>query len=158
MSPRDRDDPAGPVVRLELLAHAAGLDLPAYATVGSSGVDLRAAIPDELWLAPGARTVVPTGLRLAIPAGWEGQVRARSGLALRHGLALPNAPGTIDSDYRGELGVLLANLGDRPVRLRRGDRIAQLVICPVGRARFEPVENLDDTERGAGGFGSTGAG
>ena len=151
-------DPQAPVVRLERLAHAAGLDLPAYATAGSAGVDLRAAVVDDLWLPPGGRTVVPTGLRLAIPAGWEGQVRARSGLALRHGLALPNAPGTIDSDYRGEVGVLLANLGDRPVRIRRGDRIAQLVLAPVGRARFDPVERLDDTGRGDGGFGSTGAG
>jgi dUTP pyrophosphatase len=144
------------VVRLERLPHAAGLELPSYATSGAAGVDLRAAIAAEVWIAPGARRVIPTGLRLAIPPGWEGQVRARSGLALRHGLALPNAPGTIDSDYRGEVGVLLANLGDRPVRIARGDRIAQLIFAPVGRAAFEPVDRVDDTSRGDGGFGSTG--
>lgn len=144
------------VVRVERLAHAEGLDLPAYATDGAAGVDLRAAVADAVWLAPGARRVIPTGLRLAIPQGWEGQVRARSGLALRHGLALPNAPGTIDCDYRGEVGVLLANLGDRPVRIVRGDRIAQLVFAPVGRAAIEPVRAVDDTPRGDGGFGSTG--
>lgn len=144
------------VVRVERLPHAAGLDLPSYATDGAAGVDLRAAVAGEIWLAPGARKVIPTGLRLAIPSGWEGQVRARSGLALRHGLALPNAPGTIDSDYRGEVGVLLANLGDRPVRIARGDRVAQLILAPVGRAAFDPVERVDDTSRGDGGFGSTG--
>lgn len=144
------------VVRVERLPHAAGLELPSYATDGAAGVDLRAAVADEVWLAPGARKVIPTGLRLAIPSGWEGQVRARSGLALRHGLALPNAPGTIDSDYRGEVGVLLANLGDRPVRIARGDRIAQLILAPVGRAVFDSVDRVDDTPRGDGGFGSTG--
>ena len=154
-------DPAGPaapplVVPLERLAHAAGLPLPEYATAGSAGADLRAAVADELWLPPGGRALVPTGLRLAIPAGWEGQVRARSGLAHRLGLALPNAPGTIDSDYRGEIGVLLVNLGERPVRIRRGDRIAQLVLAPVGRARFVAVADLDPTARAGGGFGSTG--
>jgi dUTP pyrophosphatase len=146
------------VVRLERLPHAEGLELPEYATAGAAGVDLRAAVAGEVWLAPGARRVIPTGLRLAIPPGWEGQVRARSGLALRHGLALPNAPGTIDSDYRGELGVLLVNLGDRPVRIVRGERIAQLVLATVGRAAFEPVERVDGTARGDGGFGSTGRG
>lgn len=145
-------------VALERLPHAADLPLPDYATAGSAGVDLRAAIPEDLWLAPGARRVVPTGLRLAIPPGWEGQVRARSGLALRHGLGLPNAPGTIDSDYRGEVGVLLANFGDRPVRLRRGERIAQLIFAPVGRASFDEVADLAATGRGDGGFGSTGRG
>lgn len=143
-------------VRLERLPHAEGLPLPDYATPGSSGLDLRAALAEPLWLAPGARTVVPTGFRIAIPPGWEGQVRARSGLALRHGLALPNAPGTIDSDYRGEVGVLLANLGERPVAIHRGDRIAQLVLVPVGRARLVESDALDDTGRGPGGFGSTG--
>jgi dUTP pyrophosphatase len=144
------------VVRLERMPHADGLGLPEYATDGAAGVDLRAAVGTDVWLAPGGRRVIPTGLRLAIPPGWEGQLRARSGLALRHGLALPNAPGTIDSDYRGEVGVLLANLGDRPVRIARGDRIAQLVLAPVGRARFEPVDRVDETPRGDGGFGSTG--
>ena len=143
-------------VRLERLPHAADLPLPAYATAGSSGVDLRAAVDEPLWLAPGARAIVPTGFRVAIPHGWEGQVRARSGLALRWGLALPNAPGTIDSDYRGEVGVLLANLGDRPVAIRRGDRVAQLVLVPVARATFVETDRLDETPRGPGGFGSTG--
>jgi dUTP pyrophosphatase len=143
-------------IRIERLPHAEGLALPDYATAGSAGVDLRAALAEDLWLAPGARALVPTGLRLAIPAGFEGQVRARSGLALRLGLALPNAPGTIDSDYRGELGVLLVNLGERPVRLRRGDRIAQLVFAPVARARIVAAAALPGSERAAGGFGSTG--
>jgi dUTP pyrophosphatase len=143
-------------VRLERLPHAADLPLPGYATAGSSGVDLRAAVEEPLWLAPGARSIVPTGFRLAIPHGWEGQVRARSGLALRFGLALPNAPGTIDSDYRGEVGVLVANLGDRPVAIHRGDRVAQLVLVPVARATFVETDRLDETPRGPGGFGSTG--
>lgn len=143
-------------IRLERLPHGGGLPLPDYATAGSAGFDLRAAIDEALWLAPGARALVPTGIRLAIPAGYEGQVRARSGLALRNGLALPNAPGTIDSDYRGEIGVLLVNLGDRPVRLRRGDRIAQLVIAPVARARIVETDALPGSDRAGGGFGSTG--
>jgi len=147
-----------PRVRLERLPHGAGLPLPDYATAGSAGLDLRAAVAATIWLAPGARRIVPTGFRLAIPAGWEGQIRARSGLALHHGLALPNAPGTIDSDYRGEVGVLLANLGDRPVPIHRGDRIAQLVLSPVGRAELVEVEQLEPTARGDGGFGSTGRG
>jgi dUTP pyrophosphatase len=147
-----------PWVRLERLPHGAGLPLPAYATAGSAGLDLRAAVAATIWLAPGARRIVPTGFQLAIPAGWEGQIRARSGLALHHGLALPNAPGTIDSDYRGEVGVLLANLGDRPVPIHRGDRIAQLVLSPVGRAELAEVEQLEPTARGDGGFGSTGRG
>ena len=149
---------SGPWVRLERLPHGAGLPLPAYATAGSAGLDLRAAVVATIWLSPGARRIVPTGFRLAIPAGWEGQIRARSGLALHHGLALPNAPGTIDSDYRGEVGVLLANLGDRPVPIHRGDRIAQLVLSPVGRAELAEVEQLEPTARGDGGFGSTGRG
>jgi dUTP pyrophosphatase len=143
-------------IRLERLPHGEGLPLPAYATAGSAGLDLRAAVTATIWLPPGGRRIVPTGFRLAIPPGWEGQIRARSGLAHRHGLALPNAPGTIDSDYRGEVGVLLANLGERPVAIHRGDRIAQLVLSPVGRAALEEVERLDDTGRGDGGFGSTG--
>lgn len=147
-----------PRLRIERLAHAEGLPAPAYATAGSAGLDLRAAVGGEIWIAPGARRIVPTGFRIAVPPGWEGQVRARSGLALRHGLALPNAPGTIDSDYRGEVGVLLVNLGERPVRIRRGERIAQLVLAPVGRAVVAEVERLDDTGRGGGGFGSTGLG
>jgi dUTP diphosphatase len=149
----DRDS-----VRLEIerLSHGHDLPLPAYATSGSAGLDLCAAVEGELWLAPGARRAVPTGLKLAIPLGFEAQVRPRSGLALRAGLGIPNAPGTIDSDYRGELQVALVNLSDRPVRIRRGERIAQLVIAPVARAQVVEVSQLTSTARGEGGFGSTG--
>lgn len=143
-------------VAVERLAHAEGLDLPSYATAGSAGLDLRAAVEGLQWLAPGARAVIPTGLKLAIPEGWEGQVRARSGLALKQGLALVNAPGTIDSDYRGEVGVLAVNLSDRPIAIRRGDRIAQLVLSPVARATLTETHDLESTHRGTGGFGSTG--
>ena len=143
-------------VALKVLPHGAGLPLPAYATIGSAGCDLRAALDADLVLAPGDRALVPTGLAVAIPEGYEGQVRMRSGLAREHGLALLNAPGTIDSDYRGEIRVLVANLGTEPVRLSRGDRIAQLVFAPVVRARLEKMEELPPTQRSAGGFGSTG--
>jgi len=130
------------------------LELPRYETDGSAGMDLRA---DEAFsLAPGERRLVPTGLAMEIPPGHEGQVRARSGLAARHGIALVNAPGTIDSDYRGEVRVLLVNLGQAPVSFTRGDRIAQLVVAPVARARVELAEDLEGSARGAGGFGSTG--
>jgi len=130
------------------------LEPPRYETEGAAGLDLRA---DEAFsLAPGERRVVPTGLALEIPSGHEGQVRPRSGLAARHGVALVNAPGTVDSDYRGEVKVILVNLGREPVTFVRGDRIAQLVIAPVARAVVEVVEDLSDTGRGAGGFGSTG--
>ena len=149
---------AVPAVRVERLAHAAGLPLPAYATAGSAGLDLRAAVEREVWLAPGARRAVPTGLKLALPPGYEAQVRPRSGLALRHGVTLPNAPGTIDADYRGEVLVLLVNLSERPFRLRRGERIAQLVVAPVSRIELVEVAALEPTARGAGGFGSTGRG
>ncbi|MEO8584672.1 MAG: dUTP diphosphatase [Acidobacteriota bacterium] len=130
---------------------------PAYASPGAAGADLRAAVEEPLVVAPGARLVVPTGLVLEIPQGFEGQVRARSGLALKKGLALANGVGTIDADYRGEVGVLVVNLGSEPVTLARGDRIAQLVIAPVARALFEEAPRLAQTERGDGGFGSTGA-
>ncbi|MCD6361747.1 MAG: dUTP diphosphatase [Armatimonadetes bacterium] len=133
-----------------------GLELPAYATEGSAGMDLRAAIEDELVLEPGARALVPTGIRIAVPPGYEAQVRPRSGLALRHGITLPNAPGTIDADYRGPVAVIMANLGDEPFVIRRGDRIAQLVIAPVARAALEVVPELPRTGRGEGGFGHTG--
>ncbi|MDA7426293.1 dUTP diphosphatase [Thalassococcus lentus] len=134
------------------------LGVPQYETAGAAGADLRANFADKgsLTLDPGARALVPTGLRIAIPAGFEAQIRPRSGLALKHGITLPNAPGTIDSDYRGPLGVIVMNAGADPFVVQHGDRIAQLVVAPVVQAEFEAVENLPDTDRGAGGFGSTG--
>jgi dUTP pyrophosphatase len=144
------------VLSVTVLPHGEGLELPSYATAGSAGCDLRAAVRDPLTLAPGARALVPTGIAVAIPHGHEGQVRMRSGLALRHGLTLLNGPGTIDSDYRGEIGVILANLGAEPVTIARGERIAQLVIAPVTRVRFEKAAELPPTPRSGGGFGSTG--
>jgi dUTP pyrophosphatase len=145
-------------VEVQRLPSAADLPLPAYATAGAAGLDLHAAVALPLVLPPMGRAAVPTGLKLKIPAGFEGQVRPRSGLALRHGLSMPNAPGTIDSDYRGELQVLLINLGDAPITITRGMRVAQLVICPVAQAALVEVDVLDDdTARGAGGFGSTGS-
>jgi dUTP pyrophosphatase len=147
---------SSPVVRILRLPHGQGLPLPAYQTPGAAGLDLHAALETDLELFPGQRRAVPTGLELAIPPGFEGQVRARSGLALRHGLMVLNGPGTVDSDYRGELQVILANLGDRPARIRRGDRVAQLVISPVVQARLEEVSELPETDRGPGGFGHTG--
>lgn len=142
------------VVRVERLPHFAGLELPAYATEGAAGMDVLAA--EDVTLAKGARHAVATGLAVAIPPGFEIQVRPRSGLALKHGISVPNTPGTIDSDYRGELKVIVINHGAESFAVRRGDRIAQLVLAPVTRAVWEPVEELDRTERGAGGFGSTG--
>ena len=135
------------------------LGLPTYETSGAAGADLRANLADRapVVLKPGARMLVPTGLRLAIPAGFEVQVRPRSGLALKHGVTLGNTPGTIDSDYRGPLGVIMINLGDADFVVEHGMRIAQMVVAPVVQARFDLVEVLDDTARGAGGFGSTGA-
>jgi dUTP pyrophosphatase len=144
-------------VAVQVLPHGKGLGLPAYATPGSAGCDLRAAVAEPIVLAPGDRAAVPTGLCLAIPEGHEGQIRMRSGLALRSGLYLPNAPGTIDSDYRGEVKVIVANGGPAPATISRGDRIAQLVLAPVVRAGFEVVEDLPATGRGEGGFGSTGS-
>lgn len=140
------------------LPHGVGLALPAYESAGAAGMDLRAAIGDgeALELAPGARTLVPTGLALQLPDGFEGQVRPRSGLAAKHGVTVLNAPGTVDSDYRGEVKVILINHGQAPFAIRRGDRIAQLVIAPVTRAITVEVAALDQTGRGAGGFGSTG--
>jgi dUTP pyrophosphatase len=131
-----------------------GAQAPDYATEGSAGLDLRSI--EEAVFAPGERRLVRTGIRVEIPSGYEGQVRARSGLALRHGIALVNAPGTIDSDYRGEIAVIMINLGQDVVKLEMGERIAQLVICPVARAVVQIVDSLDSTERGEGGFGSTG--
>ena len=146
----------GLAVALQVLPHGAGLPLPSYATPGSAGVDLTAALEAPLVLSPGARAAVPTGIALALPEGYEAQVRPRSGLALNHGIAVLNSPGTIDSDYRGEVRVILANLGDTPVTIARGERIAQLVVAPVSRVAFERVADLPETRRGAGGFGSTG--
>jgi dUTP pyrophosphatase len=136
------------------------LGLPRYETAGAAGADLRANLADRgaVMIAPGARALVPTGLRLAIPEGYEVQVRPRSGLALKHGITLPNSPGTIDSDYRGPLGVIVMNAGAEPFTVEHGMRIAQMVVAPVVQAEFDVVERLEDTARGTGGFGSTGAG
>jgi dUTP pyrophosphatase len=145
-------------VRIRRLPAARDLPLPSRASAGSAGFDLRAAIDGEVALRPGERLLVPTGLVLEIPPGWEGQVRPRSGLALRHGIGVVNAPGTIDSDYRGEVGVILINLGEAPFALNRGDRIAQLVISRVEPVEWEEADALDESHRGDGGFGSTGTG
>ena len=141
-------------VMVRRLEHFEGLELPAYATDGAAGMDVLAA--EDVTLAPGARHAVATGLAVAIPHGYEIQVRPRSGLALKHGVTVPNTPGTIDSDYRGELKIIMINLGPEDFAIARGDRIAQLVLAPVVLARWEEVAELDDTARGAGGFGSTG--
>ena len=143
-------------VLVRTLAHGAGLPLPSYATTGSAGLDLAAAVEAPITLAPGARALVPTGIAIALPPGYEGQVRPRSGLAVQHGVTVLNSPGTIDSDYRGEVAVILINLGQEPFRVVRGLRIAQLVIAPVTTARLYAVDALPDSSRGAGGFGSTG--
>jgi dUTP pyrophosphatase len=141
---------------IKRLAHGQGLALPAYMSELAAGLDLAAAVEDALLIAPGDITLVPTGLALAIPPGFEGQVRPRSGLASRHGLTVVNAPGTIDADYRGEVKVALINLGREPVSIARGDRVAQLVICPVARAALVEVTDLPPSPRGEGGFGHTG--
>lgn len=141
-------------IALKRLPHGEGLPLPAYATAHAAGLDVVAA--ESLTLAPGARHAVATGFAIAIPAGYEVQVRPRSGLALKHGITCLNTPGTIDADYRGEVKIILANLGDAPFEVVRGERIAQLVPAPVLRARFDETERLDETDRGGGGFGSTG--
>lgn len=141
-------------IEIKRLTNGEGLPLPAYASEGAAGLDIVAA--EDLILEPGARHAVATGFALAIPAGFEVQVRPRSGLALKHGITCLNTPGTIDSDYRGEVKVILANLGAQPFEVRRGERIAQLVPAPVLRAAFREVDELDSTDRGAGGFGSTG--
>ena len=145
-----------PTIRIQRLPHSVGLELPSYASTGAAGADLRAAVEVESVLSPGERAAVSTGLILEIPPGWEGQVRPRSGLAIRHGLTVVNAPGTIDSDYRGELKVLLINLGSEVVTIHRGDRIAQLVVAPAPQSDFVEAERLETTDRDAGGFGSTG--
>lgn len=152
--PSKSSKPSEVAVRVKRLPHGEGLELPAYATEGAAGMDVLAA--EDLVLPPGGRHAVATGLALAIPAGYEIQVRPRSGLALKHGISVPNSPGTIDSDYRGELKVIVINHSAAPFEVHRGDRIAQLVLAPVTRAAWDEVEELDETERGAGGFGSTG--
>lgn len=141
-------------VAVKRLANGEGLDLPVYATDGASGMDVVSA--EDVTIAPGARHAVATGLAMAIPHGFEIQVRPRSGLALKHGITVPNTPGTIDSDYRGELKIILINHGQQAFEIRRGDRVAQLVLAPVTRASWLEVEHLDETVRGEGGFGSTG--
>lgn len=146
----------GVEVAVARLPHGRDLPLPAYQTPGAAGLDLLAAVTDALVLQPGARALVPTGLAIALPAGFEAQVRPRSGLAANHGVTCLNSPGTIDSDYRGEIRVLLCNLGSEPFTVRRGERIAQLVVAPVARAVWREAESLPPTARGAGGFGHTG--
>ena len=149
-----------PTIAVRRLPHAEGLPLPGYETSGSAGMDLRAAVPDHepMILKPGARAMVPTGMCWAIPEGFEVQIRPRSGLAAKAGVTCLNTPGTIDSDYRGEVKVILINLGEEDFTIRRGDRIAQMVAAPVAQADWTEVDSLDDTARGAGGFGSTGHG
>lgn len=145
-------------LKVKVLPHGEGLPLPSYATPLSAGMDLRAAIDKPVKIEPGERVLIPTGLMMEIPAGFEGQVRPRSGLALKKGLTLVNSPGTIDADYRGEVKVILINLGKESVEINRGDRIAQLVIAPVVQVNLEVSHELSETERGDGGFGSTGTG
>ena len=143
-------------VLLQRLPHGADLPLPAYETAGAAGLDLRAAIDAPVTLAPGARALIPSGLAMQLPEGFEGQIRPRSGLALRHGVTVLNAPGTVDCDYRGEVSVVLINHGSEPFTVTRGDRIAQFVIAPVTHALLSEVETLSQPARGAGGYGSTG--
>jgi len=145
-------------VRVKPLPHFNGLELPRYETAGSAGMDLRAALPDAdpVTLRPGEWRLIPTGLAIALPEGFEAQIRPRSGLAAKHAISCVNTPGTVDSDYRGEIKVNLINHGREPFTLQRGERIAQMIIAPVIQAVWEQVEDLDETERGAGGFGSTG--
>ena len=147
-----------PIVPIVRLPHAQDLPLPTYETAQAAGMDLRAAVPEEepLVLRPGSRFPVPTGLAFALPPGFEGQVRPRSGLAFKSGVTCLNTPGTVDADYRGEVKVILINLGEEDVTIRRGDRIAQLIVAPVVQAQWMEVESLDETARGSGGFGSTG--
>ncbi|WIY52957.1 dUTP diphosphatase [Devosia sp. YIM 151766] len=149
---------AGPAIRLKWLPHGAGLPLPRAASALAAGADLRAALPEgePLELQPGKRAIVPCGFAMALPVGYEAQIRPRSGLAARHGIAVLNAPGTIDADYRGEVMVIVINLGEEAFTIERGERIAQMVVAPVLQPRFVTGDELDETERGAGGFGSTG--
>ena len=146
----------GPEIQIQKLPHFAGLSLPSYATAGAAGMDVEAAVEADMVLAPGRRAAVPTGLAMAIPAGFEIQVRPRSGLALKNGVTVANAPGTIDSDYRGEVKIMLINLGEDDFTITRGMRIAQLVVAPVSLAVLAVADTLETTDRGSGGFGSTG--
>ncbi|MBC7636225.1 MAG: dUTP diphosphatase [Acetobacteraceae bacterium] len=143
-------------IQVQRLPHAEGLALPAYATAGAAGMDLLAAVITPVTIAPGARVLIPTGLKIALPPGYELQVRPRSGLALKNGIVLPNSPGTVDADYRGELQVIVMNAGQEAFTVERGMRIAQAVLAPVVRAIWDEVTTLDETTRGEGGFGSTG--
>ena len=145
-----------PVIQVLRLPHAADLPLPSYATDGAAGMDLLAAVTAPVTILPGGRALIPTGLRIALPPAHELQIRPRSGLALKHGILLPNSPGTIDEDYRGELGVIVLNAGAEPFTVERGMRIAQAVLAPVTRAAWQEVTELPNTTRGQGGFGSTG--
>ncbi len=151
-------EPAQITVAIKQLEHARGLALPTYQTADAAGCDLAAAVPEDspLMINPGERLMVPTGLVLELPSGTEAQVRPRSGLALKHGVTVLNSPGTIDADYRGEVCVILINLGNAAFEITRGERVAQLVVAPVNQARFVTTESLSDTDRGSGGFGSTG--
>lgn len=144
-------------VAIQRLPGSGDLPLPSHATAGAAGLDVSAAVEADVVIPPGARALIPSGFALAVPEGFEAQVRARSGLAIRHGLLLPNAPGTIDSDYRGEVKVIVLNAGSEPVTIRRGDRIAQLVFAKVERVEWEERSSLPETSRGDGGFGHTGA-
>ena len=146
----------GITISLTRLPHGADLPLPAYETEQSAGMDIRAAVTDPVDIPPGGRALIPTGFKMALPRGFEAQIRPRSGLALKNGVTLPNTPGTIDADYRGEVGIILLNLGAESFRVARGDRIAQMVIAPVLQAAWQEVSALDETARGDGGFGSTG--
>jgi dUTP pyrophosphatase len=145
-------------VDIQQLPHGKGLALPAYQSAHAAGLDLLAAVPEDapMTLAPGKHAMIPTALSIALPPGYEAQVRPRSGLAAKHGVTVLNSPGTVDADYRGEINVLLINLGDQPFQIRRGERIAQMVIAPVTRVELVPVSSLSATDRGSGGFGSTG--
>lgn len=143
-------------IHIQVLSHGLGLELPQYQTAGAAGMDVRAAVSEPIVLAPLQRVAIPTGIKMAIPTGFEVQVRPRSGLAFRNGISIPNSPGTIDSDYRGELKVLLINLGSEDFIITRGMRIAQLVVASVIQAQLTVVSSLDETDRGEGGFGSTG--
>lgn len=143
-------------VHIRRLAHGADLPLPGYATPGAAGMDMLAAVEKPVRIPPAGRALIPTGIAIALPTGFELQIRPRSGLALKHGITLPNTPGTIDEDYRGEIQIILLNASDETFTVTRGMRIAQAVLAPVIRATWTEVENLDETERGAGGFGSTG--